>query len=176
MIVGSLFANGKHIGQQDMLQARNQYTQRLFSGMSSLIKKATAIEYVPKSYNKKTTIYFFTDPNCPFCKRSEEPVKKIAQKCRAKLKVLFYPVYGKDDCITAVCKKLSYDQYMSRKWKKTKETCEQGKEIVDASTIVARQLGVGGTPTFFIVSERNFEAVYGANMKKLEEKCLEISK
>ena len=174
LIVGVMFSEAKNISKSAISLSRRQFLKNTYLELKDLLERASAITHAP--YKGKVTIFFFTDPGCPFCRRSEKPLMEVARKCQAIIKVLFYPVHGKDDAISAVCKNLSYTDYISRKWTSHKESCQRGREIVEASLVVAKRFGIAATPTFLIVNGREAEIISGANIKAVEEKCLELSR
>ncbi|SHK54029.1 DsbC family protein [Thermocrinis minervae] len=96
-------------------------------------------------------IYFITDPDCPFCKRSESIVKEWADKNGVQIRVILFPLPIHPDAfnksVALVCEKRSFEDYINRNFGNTQ--CEDGKKKIQENLdFLANKLGVRGTPTF----------------------------
>lgn len=96
-------------------------------------------------------IYVITDPDCPVCKRAEEPLISWANKNNVTLKIILMPIpelhpdaYAKS--VAIVCENRTFSDYISRRFGNT--TCDRGKKAIDSNMEFLRKLGVSGTPTF----------------------------
>jgi len=135
------------------------------------VDDAAVIEYTPP-HLRNGTIYMFTDPLCPYCKKAGPQVKKIAERYGMNIKLLFFNVHGADGekkMIEAICRNFSLDQYLDEVWIKEetgeKYRCEKGKEKYDLSMKESQQLGIRGVPQFYL---DDGTSINGANVKALE--------
>ncbi len=132
--------------------------------------------------NAKVTIVEFSDYQCPFCKRTEDTVKKLVKKYAGKIKLVFrhYPLpFHKEAfpaALAAECAKeqdkfweyhdllfenqralaednlISYAKQLKLKEDPFKQclTSKKFESLVNKDITVGKQLGVTGTPAFFI--------------------------
>ncbi|MCS6998369.1 MAG: DsbC family protein [Aquificaceae bacterium] len=95
-------------------------------------------------------LYFITDPDCPFCKRSNPLVEDWAKKKGVQVRVIFYPLpihpeaFGKS--VAVICDKKGFKEYAEGYT--SKNQCEEGKKAVEANLQLMNKLGISGTPTF----------------------------
>lgn len=99
-------------------------------------------------------IYKITDPDCPFCKRSQPILEEWAKKNAVEVRYILFPlpihpeafpksvamICGKGD-VKNLYEGLSQD-FIS------KNQCEEGKRAVESNIMLMEKLGVSGTPTF----------------------------
>lgn len=178
VIVGQMFS---HKADLTKMQMREVYTRiekvqaqkakLRFKTLRPKLDKAVAIVYKPRS-TATHVMYMFTDPVCPFCHRAEQQIKQVADKYNVILKMVFYPVHlpkGKEMAIEAVCRKLDLDTYLKGDWKKESKTkeyqCKAGKQLLEGSMNIGKELGIRGVPTFFL---ENGDEIVGANIPKLQ--------
>ncbi len=105
-------------------------------------------------------IYYITDPDCPFCKRTEPILEEFAKKHNVQIKVILFPLpihpeaFAKS--VGLICDKKGFKELMSKdelsklynKYKEEKKQCEKGKKAVkDNLQFLTHQMGVTGTPT-----------------------------
>jgi thiol:disulfide interchange protein DsbC len=94
--------------------------------------------------------YLFTDPDCPFCKRSEPIVEKWANEKGVEVRVILFPLpihpqaFGKS--VALVCDKKGWEEYKSGY--NSKNQCEDGKKKIESNLQLAEKYGISGTPTF----------------------------
>ncbi len=95
-------------------------------------------------------IYFFTDPDCPFCKRSEPIVEKWANEKGVEVRVILFPLpihpQAFEKSVALICDKKGWEEYKSGY--NSSNQCEDGKKKVEDNLRLAERYGVGGTPTF----------------------------
>ena len=163
VIAGEMFANRRQITQERIAGLKAE----LFLSLRKEADRLTAFTYTPKG-KIKHTLYMFTDPVCPFCHRAEASIKQIADRYHTRVKFIFFPVHipvGREKAVEAVCRGLDAVTYIKGDWKKENKTdkyqCERGKKLLAQSAELARKLGIGGVPTFFL---ENGQRVVGANM------------
>ncbi len=95
-------------------------------------------------------IYFITDPDCPFCKRSNPIVEEWAKKNKVEVRVVLFPLpihpeaFGKS--VAMVCDKVGWKEYVQGYT--SQNQCEEGKRAVQANLEFLQKLGINGTPTF----------------------------
>jgi thiol:disulfide interchange protein DsbC len=95
-------------------------------------------------------IYLWTDPDCPFCKRSEPIVEKWAIEKGVEVRVILFPLpihpqaFGKS--VALVCDKKGWEEYKSGY--NSNNQCEDGKKKIENNLKLAEKYGINGTPTF----------------------------
>jgi Protein-disulfide isomerase len=95
-------------------------------------------------------IYMLTDPDCPFCKRSEPIVEKWADEKGVEVRVILFPLpihpqaFGKS--VALVCDKKGWEEYKSGY--SSNNQCEDGKKKIESNLQLAGRYGINGTPTF----------------------------
>jgi len=95
-------------------------------------------------------IYFITDPDCPFCKRSNPIIEECAKKNKVQVKVILFPLpihpeaFGKS--VALVCDKKGFKEYTEGY--NSQNQCEEGKKAIQANLEFLNKLGINGTPTF----------------------------
>jgi len=95
-------------------------------------------------------VYMFTDPDCPFCKRSEPIVEKWANEKGVEVRVILFPLpihpqaFGKS--VALVCDKKGWEEYKSGY--NSNNQCEDGKKKIESNLQLAEKYGISGTPTF----------------------------
>jgi thiol:disulfide interchange protein DsbC len=95
-------------------------------------------------------IYLFTDPDCPFCKRSEPIVEKWANDKGVEVRVILYPLpihpqaFGKS--VALICDKKGWEEY--KNGYTSNNQCEEGKKKIESNLQLAEKYGINGTPTF----------------------------
>ncbi|MEO0279047.1 MAG: DsbC family protein [candidate division WOR-3 bacterium] len=96
-------------------------------------------------------IYFITDPDCPVCRKAEEPLLKWADRRNVTIKVVLLPIkelhpeaYGKS--VSLICENRGFQDYINKNFGNS--DCKAGREKVDSAISLAKRIGVSGTPTF----------------------------
>ena len=119
--------------------------------------------------NGKRRFAYFTDPNCPYCKRLDQELAKVTD---VTVYVFLYPILSQDsyEKATAVwCSKDRVKAYNEMMLKgnppETAGTCDTPIEKIVAD---GRQKGINGTPTlFFSDGQRVTGAISADQLKKL---------
>jgi protein-disulfide isomerase len=130
--------------------------------------------------------YVFTDPDCPICKTLEKQLRNEGLMKYAKMNIFFFPIDSlhpdsrrkceyilslpAEDRVAAYRKLSSGD----KKWKEYTPS-QEIKQKMAVSNLIAKDLGVRGTPSFFDssgneISPRVFVAYLRAIKKKAEFK------
>lgn len=119
--------------------------------------------------NGKRKMAYFTDPNCPYCKRLDQELAKVTD---VTVYLFLYPILSQDsqDKAKAVwCSKdrgKAYNEMMlNGNPPKTAGTCDTPVEKIVA---YGRQKGINGTPTlFFANGQRVTGAIPAEQLRKL---------
>ncbi len=105
-------------------------------------------------------IYYITDPDCPFCKKSEPILKAWADKNKVEVRVILYPlpIHPKafDKSVDIVCSKKTFEDLMKQNY--GNKVCEAGKQKINKNINYLKDK-VGGTPTFIGMNGRFHEGV-----------------
>ncbi len=133
--------------KKNLTQERRKEFMKVEKNMLEELEKR--VDFTYGSGNKY--IYYITDPDCPFCKRSEPILKDWADKNGIQIKVLLFPLpihpeaFGKSASL--ICEKKGFEDLMKGNYGNNQ--CDQGKAKVQQNLeFLAERLGVGGTPTF----------------------------
>jgi thiol:disulfide interchange protein DsbC len=101
-------------------------------------------------------IYFATDPHCPYCKKGEEILDRIAQSGEVTVRILFFPLDSYKDSrqrsISVICDKKSLEDFHGGY--SSENQCADGIRVVDATRQILSQKGVTGTPTYIFPDRR----------------------
>lgn len=119
--------------------------------------------------NGKRLMAYFTDPNCPYCKRLDQELAKVTD---VTIHMFLYPILSQDsrDKAAAVwCSKdrsRTYtDMMLNGVPPKTAGTCNSP---IDKIVAYGRQKGINGTPTlFFADGQRVTGAISLSQLEKL---------
>jgi len=190
-------------GRRNLTQERAQELQRRasrekFAQLSQLlgVKKAEKLltilsqrDYrivdmpeVPKNvivegnpYGSKV-VYVITDPECPFCKRFNDEIKKLVQMDRSvKVVEILYPLpfhsYAKGVSSAVLCqsnkdkakkllnKAFDYQQDKTVLGEIAQKSCQTGNEILKSHKEFAEKVGLRGTPSI-IIPLKNGKALF----------------
>lgn len=116
----------------------------------------------------KHVVIEFTDPDCPFCRKASEFLRKRTDLTRY---VFFAPfahpaAAAKVQAILASKDRAAaYEDAMAGKALPETMVSDEVKALAQEQMNLARQMGVSGTPTFFIDGKQ----VVGADLKRIEE-------
>ena len=134
--------------KKDITKKKQQEFMKVSQEELKELEKRTDFVFGEKSSGK--FIYMFTDPDCPFCKRSEPIVEKWAQEKGVEVRVILFPLPIHPDAfpksVSLICDKKGWEEYKSRY--KSDNQCEEGKRKVESNLALAEKLGINGTPTF----------------------------
>ncbi|MFN7065556.1 MAG: DsbC family protein [Aquificaceae bacterium] len=95
-------------------------------------------------------IYKITDPDCPFCKRSNPIIEEWLKKNKAQVRLILFPLpihpeaFGKS--VALICDKKGFKEYAEGY--NSPNQCEEGKKAVESNIELMEKLGINGTPTF----------------------------
>jgi len=145
VLTGNLIslANKKNITRE-----RQQEFMKLSQKQLKELEKYTDFTFGEKSSGK--FIYKFTDPDCPFCKRSEPIVEKWAKEKGVEVRVILFPLPIHPDAfpksVSLICDKKGWEEYKSGY--RSANQCEYGKRKVEENLALGEKIGISGTPTF----------------------------
>lgn len=96
------------------------------------------------------TIYYVTDPQCPYCKQGEAILKKMADEGKLTVKFLLFPLpmhKGADEqSISIICDKKGIEGL--EQGYKSENQCPEGTQKVKDTMAFLQDKGIGGTPVY----------------------------
>jgi thiol:disulfide interchange protein DsbC len=163
LIGGELFVNKQMFTQTKIMHMEAKH----FNEYKDQVESLVAFTYKPARDSGKY-IYFFTDPECPYCEQAKTKIKQLADEKGITVKVVLFPLPihpgAKDKAIRLICSKATYEDYLKNDYKGT--TCPQGEEKVNKSLEIAEKLKINGTPTFI---SQDGKRIPGLNLSALEQ-------
>lgn len=111
-------------------------------------------------------LIMFSDPDCPFCRKTHEWLKRK----NVELYVFLYPLpihpqaYKKS--VSILCsgdRERAYDEALSGKKVRVRE-CKKGESLLKKHMLTGQLVGVGGTP--LLITEKGYR-IEGFNLKEL---------
>ena len=138
--------------------------------LAAKLVKNLPLDKAIKTGNGKTEVIEFTDPDCPFCRKSYDFFKNRTDVTM----YTFFSPFAHPGAITKVWYMLNADDkakaYHEMFEGKSAEQPATGysdeiKKLAQEHLELAKSLGVSGTPTYFI----NGKQVVGADFQKLEK-------
>jgi thiol:disulfide interchange protein DsbC len=134
--------------KQNLTRTRQQELMKLSQDLLKEFQNHT--DFAFGKVGSQKYIYLFTDPDCPFCKRSESAVEKWANEKGVEVRVILYPLpihpqaFGKS--VALVCNKKGWQEY--KNGYTSGNQCEDGKKKLESNLKLAGKYGINGTPTF----------------------------
>mgnify|MGYP001103865464 CR=1 FL=1 len=163
LIGGELFVNKQMFSQTKVMQVEAKNFEKYKSRIESLV----AITYTPPKGGDKI-VYFFTDPDCPYCEQAKSKIKQIADEKGITIKVIFFPLpmhpQAKGKAISFICSKATYEDYLNNHY--GNQQCPEGEEKVNKSIELAEELRINGTPTFIT---QNGKRIPGLNLSAFDQ-------
>lgn len=96
------------------------------------------------------TIYYVTDPQCPYCKQGEAILKKLAEEGKISVKFLLFPLpmhKGADEqSISIICDNKGIEGL--EQGYKSENQCPEGVEKVKETMAFLQGKGISGTPVY----------------------------
>lgn len=101
--------------------------------------------------NAGKSLYFITDPDCPFCKQAEAILEELVKGGKLTVKVIFYPLEAihpkaKAKSVAIICDNKGYEGLKTGY--QSKNQCPTGIKKVEESIALMKRLGIRATPTF----------------------------
>ncbi len=102
------------------------------------------------------TLFYATDPHCPYCKKGEETLKKLAAQGEITARILFFPLDSYKDSrrqsIAVICDKKSLDDFHNGYL--SDNQCAEGERVIEETREILARKGVTGTPTYIFPDAR----------------------
>ncbi len=173
VLIGQMFKQGKNV----TLDSLSLIEKKIFQKVKNQLDKVVFFTYITPNTHPKHTIYFFTDPLCPFCHRTLKKLKTLAKDTNSKIKVIFCPVHmpeGEIEAEKVICSNMGFDKFINTNFplKDKERTCKKGREILEASLTLARKLNIGAVPTFIL---EDGTKITGANIMRVEKEMAHLS-
>jgi thiol:disulfide interchange protein DsbC len=145
ILVGNLLSLAD---KKNITRERQQEFMKLSQEEVKELEKHT--DFVFGKVGSQKYIYLFTDPDCPFCRRSEPIVEKWANEKGVEIRVILFPLpihpQAFEKSVSLICDKKGWEEYKSGY--NSKNQCEDGKKKIESNLQLAEKYGIGGTPTF----------------------------
>ncbi len=107
------------------------------------------------------TLYFVTDPMCPYCKKAEQIMEPLMEEGKIKVKFLLFPLRfhkgAKEQCISIICDQKGLEGLKTQY--RSDNQCEAGKKQVEDTVKFLQQKGITGTPTYIFMDGRYHSGV-----------------
>ncbi len=107
------------------------------------------------------TLYFVTDPMCPYCKKAERILEPLMEEGKIKVKFLLFPLRfhkgAKEQCISIICDKKGLEGLKTQY--RSENQCDAGKRQVEDTVKFLQQKGITGTPTYIFMDGRYHSGV-----------------
>ncbi len=120
-----------------------------------LLKELTAFSLG----NSDTVLYYVTDPQCPYCKKGTETLKKLVDAGEVRVNFLLFPLSShkgaKEQSISVICDNKSLEEFEGGY--RSANQCPQGAGVVETTISLLKQKGITGTPTY-IFSDRRYHS------------------
>jgi len=175
IISGEAFVDKKPITQIHLKELQ----KKIVLERKKVFDKYVVAEYKPKNFKGKW-IYFFSDPECPYCNYIKKTVKNLADKYGVGIKLVFLPLPFHPHALkwskAFICSNMNFNDYLNDKYKSEKlpTDCKAGEKFNNA----LKEMGsfVKATPTFLYINGTEVKTVVGASKQHLESLMKEISK
>lgn len=137
---------------RETIQELNRFTPVQLKALDNLV-----------AFEKGTgkTLYFVTDPMCPYCKKAEKVLEQLIDEGKVKVKFLLFPLRfhrgAKEQCISIICDKKGLEGLKSQY--RSNNQCEAGKKQVEDTVKFLQQKGITGTPTYIFPDGRYHSGV-----------------
>lgn len=134
-------AQGKNLTQEAM-QELNRLTQEEMKKLDSLVAFTEG--------KSGKTMYYVTDPQCPYCKKGEEVLKKLIDEGKITVKFLFYPLPmhqgAEQQCVSIICDNKGIKGL--EEGYKSENQCPEGVKKVQDTMAFLKEKGISGTPVY----------------------------
>lgn len=165
---------GQSLTQVDVERWQQTLAQEQLKSISSerLLKDSLKVEF-----GKGSTQYdfvIFTDPECPYCKKAEETFLNKDVTVYYNFMPLDFHKNAKEwslDILSSKNPKQTAEQIRAGKTVKVKHTKEAEIQL-DKMVVLAKELGVTGTPKLFVLdkqSKKVVDIINGANIPQIQK-------
>jgi thiol:disulfide interchange protein DsbC len=101
-------------------------------------------------------LYYVTDPQCPYCKRGTETLKKMTDAGEIQVNFLLFPLNShqgaKEQSVAVICDNKSLDDFEGGYH--SDNQCDHGVKIIEKTINLLDQKGITGTPTYIFPDRR----------------------
>lgn len=154
LVLGQILdAQDKKNLTQAALEELNRLTPQDLETLKGLTAFTLGSDKAPK------TVYFVTDPQCPYCKQAESTLEAMAKEGLVNVRFVLFPLPmhpgARESCIALLCDKKGHDEFKNNY--KSDNQCQEGTEKIDAVMKFMQAHGIGGTPTY-IFSDGTFRS------------------
>ncbi len=167
LVAGQLFStkDAKNLTRETMMEIN-----RLSKEEIKKLDELTAFTIGKKGQ----TIYFVTDPQCPYCKKAEAILEPLVQQEKIQVKYLLFPLKfhkgAKEESISIICDNKGLEGLKNRY--RSENQCADGKKKVEGTVKFLMGKGITGTPTYIFPDGRYHSGVM--DQKGLERKLKEL--
>jgi thiol:disulfide interchange protein DsbC len=165
LLVGDMYSSaGQNLTGEKKRELKAKFQEKILEKIKDL-----PLEKAVKVGSGSRKVIEFTDPDCPYCRKASEALKKRADITR----YIFLSPFAHPNAapkvhyiLAAKNGEKAYHEMMEGKPVPAGQA-EPGKEIkalAEEHMSLARSLGIDGTPTFFIKEQM----VVGADMERIE--------
>ena len=106
--------------------------------------------------NSGKVLYYATDPQCPYCKKGTQSLKKLAEAGEVQVNFLLYPLSShknaKEQSVSVICDDKSLEEFEAGY--RSDNQCNQGIELVEKTARLLKGNGITGTPTYIFPDRR----------------------
>jgi len=131
---------------KEAVQKLNKFTKQELEKLESMVAFTLG--------TKGKTLYFVTDPQCPYCKKAESILEPLANEGKIQVKFLFFPLKfhkgAKEECISILCDNKGIEGFRQRY--KSDNQCVEGKKKVEETLSFLQKKGINGTPTYIFMN------------------------
>lgn len=172
VLAGEMFRGRVQVTESKILGLKKEMMSKNMDELETVV----AMAYTPETSVGKS-VYFLTDPLCPYCSRAGKQLKALADRTGVTFKVVFANVHGQkgeDKIKEAICGEYDFVKYNSDDWKRTTPQniqCAAADDLWPRSQGVVGKIGLKGVPAF-ITEDGDF--VSGANIPALEKAIVEM--
>jgi thiol:disulfide interchange protein DsbC len=146
---GDFFLAGNLIEAKSGRNLTMETTQQLNRLAADDLRQLDALTAFTLGQGDKS-LYFVTDPQCPYCKQAEAVLKKMAEKGELAVRFVLFPLPShkgaKEQCIAILCDKKGFEGF--EKGHKSENQCAEGVKKVEDSLAFLQKKGIASTPTY----------------------------
>jgi len=102
------------------------------------------------SGTSEKVVYYVTDPECPYCTKGMETLKKLIGEGKLTVKFVLYPLpmhkEAEAQCVAIICDKKGLEGLESKY--RSENQCAEGQEKVRSTVAFLKGKSISGTPTY----------------------------
>jgi len=173
---GEIYTNsGINLTALDKQRWQNEVAKKQLSKLS--VKDLTKYSFIQK-FGKGSNRYafvVFTDPECPFCRRADKFLKNKNVTIYTNLMPLSFHPHARAwslEILSSKDKQKAFEKIRETNKDLNVRVTKEAKERLKDMQNEAVNLGIRGTPTFFVIdlkTNKVVDTIQGANIYKLKE-------